>query len=205
MEKSMKSDKKYSVIKNIFNKDFVISAIVPLIIYEVVTKCSTELSGLILSGIWCIAVVVVNYVISKTVNFLAAIGALFTGIGLIAMIISKNPAFYLATPIVKDFLFALMLIVSIFVSHPIIQVVAEQSFLKNAPEKIKNNPKYKSNWIIITAAWGAINVLQGAVRIIMLNCFSIEVYYTLSNVYSGISMPLFIAASIIFSKWYLRN
>lgn len=205
MEKSIKSDKKYSLIRNILNKDFVISAIIPLVIYEVVTKCSTELLGLILSGVWCIGVVIVNYLITKSVNFLATIGAVFNGIGLIGTIISKNPTFYLATPIVMDFLFALMLIGSIFISHPIIQVVAEQSFLNNAPKGMKDNPKYKSNWIILTGAWGVIKVVQGIIRILLLNFFTVEVYYTVSSLYSGISMPLFIAFSIIFSKWYLKH
>ena len=50
MEKPIKPDKKYSIIKNIFNKDFIISAIIPLLIYGVATKCSTELIGLI-SGV----------------------------------------------------------------------------------------------------------------------------------------------------------
>ncbi len=203
--KPIKPDKKYSIVKNIFNKDFIISAIIPLLIYGVATKCSTELIGLILSGIWCIAVVIVNYFMSKTINFLATIGAVFNGIGLIGTIISKSPTFYLATPIVEDFLFAFILIMSIFLSHPIIQVVAEQSFLNNVPKSIKDNPKYKSSWNIITAAWAAINILQATVRIIILNYFSIKVYYTISNIYSGISIPLFIAASIIFSKWYLTH
>ncbi|MDB2156247.1 VC0807 family protein [Clostridium butyricum] len=205
MEKPIKPDKKYSIVKNIFNKDFIISAIIPLLIYGVATKCSTELIGLILSGIWCIAVVIVNYFMSKTINFLATIGAVFNGIGLIGTIISKSPTFYLATPIVEDFLFAFILIMSIFLSHPIIQVVAEQSFLNNVPKSIKDNRKYKSSWNIITAAWAAINILQATVRIIILNYFSIKVYYTISNIYSGISIPLFIAASIIFSKWYLTH
>lgn len=93
MEKPIKPDKKYSIIKNIFNKDFIISAIIPLLIYGVATKCSTELIGLILSGIWCIAVVIVNYFMSKTINFLATIGAVFNGIGLIGTIISKAQHF----------------------------------------------------------------------------------------------------------------
>lgn len=107
--------------------------------------------------------------------------------------------------IVMDILFSIMLIVSILVGHLIIQVIAEQGFLNNVPKTFKEHPKYQKNWIILTVAWAVIKIIQTIVRVILLKYFSIEIYYTVSSLYSGISMPLCIAGSIIFSKRYLHH
>lgn len=199
------SKKKYSVLKNIFNKTFVISAIIPVIIFQICHQVSSDLSGLILSGIWCIAVVILDYIRTHKINALASISVSISAIGLVGTIFSRNPDFFLASDIVVDFLFGSVLFISLILSKPFIKVVAEESFLKNVPDRIKSNPKYEKNWIILTAAWGISNFLQAIIRIILLKSVSISTYYTISRIYSNICYPILIAASIIFSKWYLTK
>ena len=47
---------------DIFNKDFVVSAIIPIIIFSVFDKMEMTLNGIILSGGWSIGVVLINFI-----------------------------------------------------------------------------------------------------------------------------------------------
>jgi hypothetical protein len=94
-------------IKNIFNKDFVVSAAISIIIFSAFDKIGMTFNGMILSGAWSIGIVIINFIKEHKLNALATMSAAFSGIGLIGSIISKNPNFYLIAPIIQDILFAI--------------------------------------------------------------------------------------------------
>ncbi|NMM64282.1 hypothetical protein HBE96_16785 [Clostridium sp. P21] len=198
-------NKNQSLSKNIFNKDFVVSAIIPIVIFYVFNKFKMPLNGIILSGIWSIGVVIVNFIKEHEINVLATMAAIFSGVGLIGTIISKNPTFYFISPIVRDVLYALIFFGSLFLEKPLIQLIVEQSYFKNPPEELRKNAKYKSTWIILTIAWGALNVSQAVIGIILLNLVSMQSYYAIITLYSNISTPLLIAFSISFPSWYWKK
>lgn len=199
------SNKKYSVLKNIFNKDFIVSAIIPIIIFSVLDKYGMTFEGIILSGVWSIGVVCVNYIKEHQLNALATISAIFAGSGLIGTIISKNPTFYLISPIVQDILYAAMFFGSLLFKKSLIQIIVEQSYLKNAPEEVKNRPQLIKAWRILSIAWGCLNISQAALRIILLYSVSVSTYYAVSTVYGNISSPLMLGFSIMFPKWYYKR
>ena len=198
-------NKKYSVLKNMFNKDFVVSAIIPIIIFSIFDKMEMTLNGIILSGVWSIGVVIINFIKEHKINALAVMGASFAGIGVIGTVISKNPTFYLVSPIIKDILIALIFFGSLFLKKSLIQIIVEQSYLKNVPEDFKKQPKYKAAWRIVTIAWGILNVSQAVLRTVLLYSVSMSTYYATSTVYDNISTPLLLAFSILFPKWYWKK
>ena len=130
---------------------------------------------------------------------------IFSAIGLIGTIVSKNPTFYLVAPIVQDWLYALIFFVSLFFERSLVQIIVEQSFLKNVSEEFRKKPKYKSAWRILTCAWGILNISQAVLRMILLHSISMSSYYAISMAYSNISGPLLIAFSISFPKWYWKT
>ncbi|MDR3597955.1 VC0807 family protein [Clostridium sp.] len=199
------SNRNNSVIKNVFNKDFVVSAIIPILIFSILDKYGMTFEGIVLSGVWSIGGVCVNYIKDHKLNALAVMSAAFAGIGLIGTIVSKNPAFYLVAPIVQDILLAIMFFGSLFFKRSLIQIIIEQSYLKNASEEIKNSLKFKSTCRFLSIAWGVLTVSQAAIRIILLNSVSVSTYYTISTSYGNISTPLMIAFSIMFPKWYSKR
>lgn len=198
-------NKKYSVLKSILNKDFVVSAIIPIIIFSVFDKMEMTLDGIILSGGWSIGVVVINFIKEHKINALAVMGASFAGVGVIGTVISKNPTFYLVSPIIKDILIALIFFGSLFLKRSLIQIIVEQSYLKSVPEDFKKQPKYKAAWRIVTIAWGILNISQAVFRIVLLYSVSMSTYYATSTVYDNISTPLLLAFSILFPKWYWKK
>lgn len=197
-----KSSTNNSIIKTVFNRDFVISAIIPVIIFYVFDKLNMTLNGIILSGVWSIGVVVFYFIKDHKINALATIAGVLSAIGLICTVVSKNPTFYLISPIVQDFLIAIIFFGSLFLERSLIQIIVEQTYLKNVSEELREKPKYKSAWRILTIAWGILNISQAIVRIVLLHSVAISSYYTLSTLYSNISTPLLIAISITFPKWY---
>ena len=207
MEKLSNNDlnKKYSVLKNVFNKDFVVSAIIPIIIFSVFDKMEMTLNGIILSGVWSIGVVLINFMKEHKINTLAAMGAIFAGIGVIGTVISKNPTFYLVSPIIQDILVAIIFFGSLFFERSLIQVIVEQSYLKNVSKERKKQYEYKKVWRIITAAAAILTISQAALRIILLYTVSMSSYYAISTVYGNISTPIFIAFAIMFPKWYWKR
>lgn len=207
MEKSSTNNvnSNHSVLKNIFNKDFVVSAIIPIVIFSVFNKFKMPLNGIILSGLWGIGVVIFNFIKEREINALAVMTAIFSGVGLIGTIISKNPTFYLISPIIQDILYALIFFGSLLFERSLIQIIVEQSYLKNASEELRKKPKYKSVWRILTIAWGILNISQGALRTILLYSVSMSSYYAISTVYTNVSGPLLLAFSIAFPKWYWKR
>lgn len=165
MEKSCSKNK--SMLKSIFNKDFIVSAIVPVIIFSLFDKNGMTINGIILSGAWSIGVVVINFIKEHQINALAMMSATFAGIGLMGSIISKNPTFYFIAPIVQNILISAVFLGSLCFKRPLIQIIVEQSYLKNVPEAIKDNPKYKANWKILTTVWGILNITEAVLKIIL--------------------------------------
>jgi intracellular septation protein A len=198
-------NKKNSILKNIFNKDFIISAIIPVVIFYVFSKTKMSLTGIILSGVWSIGLVIFNYIKEHEINALATMAAAFSGIGLVGTVISKNPTFYFVSPIVKDILLALIFLGSLFLERPLLQVIVEQSYLKNVSEEFRKKQKYKSTWTILTIAWGILNISQAVIGTILLYSVSMESYYAISTLYSNISTPLLLAFSITFPGWYWKK
>jgi len=207
MEKisSVNSNKKYPILKNIFNKEFIISAIIPVIIFSIFDKIGMNLNGIILSGIWSIGVILFSFIKERKINALAGMGAIFAGVGVIGTVVSKNPTFYLVSPIVQDIIIALVFFGSLFCQRSLIQVIVEQSYLKNVPEDFKKQPKYSAAWRIITIAWGILTLSQAALRIVLLYSVSMSLYYTISTFYGNISTPVLMAFSIMFPKWYWKR
>lgn len=207
MEKLSNNDlkKKHSLLKNIFNKEFVVSAIIPIIIFSAFDKYGMTFDGIILSGVWSIGIVTINFIKEHKINALATMSAIFSGIGVIGTIISKNPTFYLVSPIVQDILYALIFFGSLFFERSLIQIIVEQSYLKNTSEELKKQPKYKSVWRILTIAWGILNISQAVLRTILLYSVSMSSYYTISTLYGNISGPILLAFSIMFPKWYWKK
>ena len=149
------------------------------------------LNGIILSGVWSIGVVLINFMKEHKINALAAMGASFAGVGVIGTVISKNPTFYLVAPIIQDILLALIFFGSLFCQRSLIQIIVEQSYLKNVSEEFKKQPKYKAAWRIVTIAWGVLNISQAVLRTILLYSVSMSSYYAISTVYGNISVLFF--------------
>jgi intracellular septation protein A len=193
------------IINNILNLDFVLSVVIPIILFSAFSHYNMVLTGTVLAGIWSIAVILIQFLKSKKVNIFAAITAGIYTIGLIGTIISRDPKFFLASPIVTDLLLALVFLGSVFLGKPLIQIFAEYTVKDAFSDELRKKPMYKSAWTILTVAWGVLSVTQALLRVILLNSVSNQLYFGISTAYGNISTPLMLVISFWFPSWYWKR
>lgn len=193
------------ISKNIFNKEFIASAIIPLIIFYIFNYMQMVLVGITLSGCWCISVFLFKLIREHKINVIALLSGIFSLIGLLCTILLKNPTMYLAEPIFEDVLYALIFFGSLFFPRPLIQVLVEDSHIVAFHEDFRKTPHYKSAWKILTIAWGLLNVSQALLRAVLLYSVPIDLYYAISKIYANVSSPLLVMFSYKFPKWYWKK
>lgn len=184
----------------IFNTDFVTSAIIPIIIFYVFNKFNMTLEGVTISCLWSICVVAFNFIKTRSINALAVVSSIISAIGLLGTLLSKNPTFYLVSPIIQDILLSIVFFTSLAFKRPLIQIIAEQSYFKNSSNK--TDSMHNKIFRLLTCLWGVLSLIQGFVRIILIHFLSMSAYYAISTAFGNISTIAFISISVVFSKWY---
>jgi Intracellular septation protein A len=202
---NLQPPRRMNLLKMIFNREFVVSAVIPLIVFYVFDSMGMVLTGTIVSGAWCVLIVIIGLVRDKKINFIALLSAIFSAIGLVGTIISQSPRFYMASPIICDLILALVFIGSIFFPRPVLQAAVENTWGNSIPMKARGTQEYKSMWKILSIGWGIISLIQAVLRTILLYSVSVELYYGISTVYSNVTTPLFIVLSFTLPKWYLKR
>jgi intracellular septation protein A len=190
------------VIKRILNKNFVLSVICPIMIFSIFEHFKMNLIGIIFAGTWSVGVVLTQFIQERKLNFYGIIGAIFSVISLVGTVISRNPTFYLASPIVSDSLLALVFLGSLLIGKPLIQIFAEQEMKDAFPEEFRKTTKYKSAWKLLTLGWGILSISQALLRVVLLYSVSMELYFSISTIYGNVTTPLFLLFSFWFPKWY---
>lgn len=192
------------IIKQIFNWEFFFSVVIPIIILAVLSHFNMALLGTILAGTLALAASAVKFARVRRVNIYAMIVAGFSAIGLIGTIISRSPAFYLASPIVCDLVLAAVFLGSLLFSKSLIQVFAEYETKDFFPPALRMHPRYAEVWRILTAGWGFLSLSQALLRVILLRSVPPALYYTISSLYGNISTPFFLVFTFWFPRWYWR-
>jgi intracellular septation protein A len=191
-------------IRRIFNTEFLLSVIIPIIILAVLSHFNMTLLGAILAGTWALAASAVKFARERRVNIYAMIVAGFSAIGLIGTIISHSPTFYLASPIISDLVLAVVFLGSLLFSRSLIQIFAEYETKNLFPPELRMHPRYADAWRILTAGWGILSLSQALLRMVLLRSVSATLYYTVSSIYGNISTPLFLIFTFWFPRWYWR-
>jgi intracellular septation protein A len=195
--------------KVLLNKYFVVSAIIPLIIFYAFDHFNKTFTGIVVSAIWCIIVVIIEIIKNHKINFIAAISLILSIISLLSTVISNNPRYYLLSPIIGDVIFAVLFFGSLFTSKTIIEVIIEETMgtaYKRSNEKNYQSDKiHKNVYKIITFIWGCINIVEAGLSLILLNLLSVKSYYTFITIKSNTVSPLLIIFSIVLAKWYIET
>lgn len=193
------------IMRRIFNLDFLLSVVIPIILFYVLSHFNMILLGTILAGSWALGAIVFQFTRARKVNIFAIIVALFSIIGLFGTILFHNPTFYLESPILMDLVLGFIFLGSLLIGKPLIQIFAEYEMKDAFSQKLRMHPKYVSAWRILTAGWGLICISQALLRLVLLHTASPEVYYSISSFYGNVSTPLFLLFTFWFPKWYWKD
>ncbi len=202
---TIKSPAKPTFFKNILNKEFVLSALAPSLIFYIFNFLKLKLIGTILSGCWCLGMVLLKLIRERKINGMALAAGGFSLIGLIGTLVLKNPMFYMAAPIFEDGLYALLFFGSLCFPRPLIQLIVEDSHLGSFPDELRRTAKYRAAWRILTLTWGVLNLTQALLRSILLVAAPLELYYGIGKIYGQLSSGLLLLGSYWFPKWYWKR
>lgn len=198
-------DRQKSALKSLFNMEFMLSVILPIILFLVFDRMDMTLEGTIAAGAWSLLMAVIVLIKDRRVNIYALLGLIFSVIGLVTTVISSNPLYYLASPIVSDLLLALAFFASVAVRKPLIKEFAEYQMKDMFSPALRAKPMYNNAWMIITAAWGVLSLLQAAIRIVLLLTVSNAVYYSASMIIGNVTTIIMLIGSVKFPSWYWKR
>lgn len=190
-------------------RQFILGALVPISLFYVFHRFEQPLAGALLAIGWSISLLGFTYWRSRRIELFPGLAIPIIAIELIGTLITRNPAFYLASAAIENALLGLVFLGSILISRPLIQVFAEllnpglgsQEFL----EQLKLSPQlYRSAWQIITAAWGFVALSKAIILVFSQLWMPIETFLIVRTA-SGIPvMVLMLFLSYRFPEWYWK-
>jgi intracellular septation protein A len=188
-------------------RQFIFGALVPISFFYAFHRLEQPLAGALLAIGWSLSLLVVTYWRSRRIELFPGLAIPIITIELIGTLLTRNPAFYLASAAIENVLWGLLFLSSILMPRPLIQIFAEllnpglgsQEFLN----QFKLPPQlYRSAWQILTAIWGVVNLSKAFILIFSQLWLPIEAFLIVRTA-SGIPvMVLMLVLSYRYPRWY---
>ena len=188
-------------------RQFILGALVPISLFYVFHRFEQPLAGALIAIGWSISLLGVTYWRSRRIELFSGLAIPIITIELVGTLITRNPAFYLASAAIENALWGLVFIGSILISRPLIQVFAEllnpglgsQEFL----DQLKLSQQlYRSTWQIITAAWGVVALSKAIILVFSQLWLPIETFLIIRTTSGVPVMVLMLFLSYRFPEWY---
>ena len=188
-------------------RQFVLGALMPITFFYTMHRLNRPLVGALLAIAWSLSLLSITYCRSRRIELFPGLAIPLVLIELVGTLISRNPAFYLASAAIENVLWGLLFLVSILFPRPLIQIFAEllnpglgsQDFFSQS----KIPPSlYRSAWQILTAAWGVVSLSKAIILIFAQLRLPLEVFLAVRTA-SGIPvMAIMLVFSYRFPQWY---
>lgn len=188
-------------------RQFFFGVLVPISFFYAFHRLEQPLAGALLAIGWSLSLLVFTYWRSRRIELFPGLAIPIIAIELIGTLLTRNPAFYLASAAIENVLWGLLFLSSILMPRPLIQIFAEllnpglgsQEFLN----EFKLPPQlYRSAWQILTAIWGIVNLSKAIILIFSQLWLPIEAFLIVRTA-SGIPvMVLMLVLSYRYPRWY---
>ena len=188
-------------------RQFILGALVPISFFYAFHRFGQPLAGALLAIGWSLSLLVGTYWRSRRIELFPGLAIPIITIELIGTLVTKNPAFYLASAAIENVLWGLLFLGSILMPRPLIQIFAEllnpglgsQEFLNQS----KLRPQlYRSAWQILTAIWGVVNLSKAIILIFSQLRLPIEAFLIVRTASGLPVMVLMLVLSYRFPGWY---
>jgi intracellular septation protein A len=188
-------------------RQFILGALVPISFFYAFHRFGQPLAGALLAIGWSLSLLVGTYWRSRRIELFPGLAIPIIAIELIGTLITKNPAFYLASAAIENVLWGVLFLGSILMPRPLIQIFAEllnpglgsQEFLNQS----KLRPQlYRSAWQILTAIWGVVNLSKAIILIFSQLRLPIEAFLIVRTASGLPVMVLMLVLSYRFPGWY---
>lgn len=179
-----------------------LGAVAPTLIYYAGRKLDHALAGAVVASLWSLGIMAWFLLKEKEFDGYSGIGAAYGVSELAGLLVTRNPDWYLFSPIVSDWVLGGVFLASMLVQRPLIQVLAEQTAGLDAfPVSVRESEHYRPLWLRLSLVWGGAYMGKGAVKWAVLGSQPIEVFLTVRTV---LDWPLIIGL-MAFSFWYPKR
>jgi intracellular septation protein A len=190
-------------------RQFILGAVVPITCFYTMHRFNQPLAGALLAIGWSLSLLAITYWRSRRIELFPGLAIPIVVIELIGTLVTRNPAFYLASAAIENILWGLLFLGSMLMPRPLIQIFAELLNPGLGSQEFLNQSKlprqlYRSAWQILTAMWGVVNLSKAVILIFSQLCLPIEALaFLIVRTASGLPvMVLMLVFSYRFPGWY---
>lgn len=193
----------HSMKQNFPWKQFIIGALIPILIFYLFHRFDKPLAGAFFAAGWSVGVLIITRLWVKKTNLFAALSIPITLIEIASIVITLNPEFYLATAAIEHTLWGAICLGSVAFSRPLILIFAQaMGGIPKSQElgEFGKSDEFRSAWVILTIIWGIVHLTAATVLIASQIWLPLEFFLILRT---ALGTPL-LAALIAFSFWFPR-
>lgn len=186
-------------------KQFIIGALIPILIFYLFHRVDKPLTGAFLAAGWSVGVVTITRLLFKKINLFAALSIPITLIEIASIVITLNPDFYLATAAIEHTLWGLVCLGSVAFSRPLILIFARaMGGIPKSQElgEFGKTNEFRSAWVILTIIWGITHLIAAILLITSQMWLPLEFFLILRTAFSTPLLAGLIAFSFWFPRWY---
>jgi intracellular septation protein A len=183
-----------------------LGAVVPVLVYYAGRRVGAPMVGAALAAAWGMGASVWFFARDREVDGFSTIGAAYCLTELAGLLVTRNPDWYLLSPIVSNTAMGCVFLASMLFRRPLIQLLAEQTAGRDAfPESVRNSEFYRPLWLRLSLLWGGAYFLRAMCLWIVLQGWSLEVYLAARVVLDWPVVVALIALSFWYPKLYWRQ
>lgn len=192
--------------QNFPRRQVFLGAIIPLGLFYLCSRTGRPLLGALLGGSWGLGVGLFWYRRYGHIDPFAGMGTGLAVMQLLLTVITRNPAFYLASEALGDALLGMVFLASLFGSRSLIQMFAEEmGAAKRLPESLRQTRFYVVAWRVVTAVWGGVYLGKAVLLLLAQWWLALEAFLVLRIVTGWPVWALLFAFSFWFPGWYWKR
>ena len=188
-------------------RQFILGALMPISFFYAFHRYGQPLAGALLAIGWSLSLLAVTYWRARRIELFAGLAIPIIVIELIATLVTRNAAFYLASAAIENVLWALVFMGSTILSRPLIQIFAELLNSDLGSREFFEEYKlprslYRFAWQILTAMWAVVSLLKAIILIFSQLYLPIEAFLIVRTTSGFPVTALMIVLSYRFPGWY---
>ena len=184
-------------------KRILLGAVVPVMVYYLGRRLGVPMVGAALASVWGLGLLAGYFVRDRELDGFSAIGAVYCLAELAGLLVTRDPDWYLLSPIVADGCMGAVFLASALLPRPLIQVLAEQTAGKDAfPDAVRNSGYFRPLWLRLSALWAGAYMLRAFCLWVVLQGWPVEVYLAALTVLDWPVILALIALSFWYPKYY---
>ncbi|MDH6577743.1 VC0807 family protein [Kitasatospora sp. MAP5-34] len=183
------------------------SAVLPVLTYNYLKgHHHSEVSSLIISGLWPAVETLVVFLIRRHIDEMAMIVLTFLALGLLSSVAFNSPRLVLVKDSALTGLFGLVLFASLLAPRPLCFYFGRKFATDGSPAAVEwwnglwKFPAFRHNQKVITIVWGTVFVGEAVLRIVLTYLLSVSAMVTVNAFLPFVALFLVITWTIRYGK-----